>query len=68
MKISHLWLPLVCALQPSLPAQDLEITTADGRRIRGYVQVLSGVGEAAVLEVNTAEGKQTLPLASVLGL
>ncbi len=68
MKIRHLWMPLVCALQPLLPAQDLEITTVDGQRIRAVVRGLSGKGESAVLEVTTAEGEQTLPLASVLGL
>ena len=66
MKIPRLCSLLLFGLLPSLTAQDLEITTVDGRRIRAEVRGLTGTGAGAQLQLGT-EG-ETLPLSLVLAM
>ena len=65
MKISPIWLLLLCALQPQTAAQDLEIVTVHGQWVSGVVTGLSDGGQGPELELT---GGRSVSLSEVLEL
>ena len=65
MKISPIWLLVLCALQPQVSAQDLEIVTVDGQRVSGVVTGLSSGSQGPELELR---GGRRVLLSEVLEL